>query len=154
VVATLGYDGLGRRQAKITSSTTQYLYDGLNPVQELSGANPPAVLGTSLNGLRLDSHFTRKDSSGNVSSFLPDALGSTLGLIGSAGTNRRPDVDCAATKSQPAKRIVGELKVCQQRVTKTRLSRNEIHIINHTFRVNCGGLCSSESCSGRGQPSH
>jgi hypothetical protein len=44
VVATFGYDAFGRRKAKVTATTTQYLHDGLNPVQELTGANPPGVV--------------------------------------------------------------------------------------------------------------
>jgi RHS repeat-associated protein len=84
VVATIGYDAFGRRKAKVTATTTQYLYDGLNPVQELTGANPPGVTANLLTGLRIDEYFSRTDSSGNVSSFLRDALGSTVGLVGSA----------------------------------------------------------------------
>jgi RHS repeat-associated protein len=55
--ASFVYDAFGRRASKtINGVTTQFLYDGLNPVQELNGANPPA-----------------------------DALGSTVGLVNSAG---------------------------------------------------------------------
>ena len=86
MVASLAYDGLGRRQTRVTSTATQYLYDGLNPVQELNGATPPAVMANLLTGLDIDEYFTRTDSSGNLSSFLRDALGSTVGLVGSAGT--------------------------------------------------------------------
>ena len=85
MVASLGYDGLGRRQAKVTSTATQYLYDGLNPVQELNGATPPTPTANLLTGLGIDEYFTRKDSSGNLSTLLTDALGSTVGLVGSAG---------------------------------------------------------------------
>jgi RHS repeat-associated protein len=87
LVATLGYDGLGRRQTKVVNgTTTQFLYDGLNPVQELNGATPPAVTANLLTGLDIDEYFTRKDASGNLSTFLSDALWSTVGLVGSAGT--------------------------------------------------------------------
>jgi YD repeat-containing protein len=89
VVATIAYDGLGRRRAKVTSTATQYLYDWLNPVQELNGATPPAVTANLLTGLGIDEYFTRKDSSGNLSSFLRDALGSTVGLVGSARERSR-----------------------------------------------------------------
>jgi YD repeat-containing protein len=43
VSASFAYDGFGRRRSKaIGSATTQFLYDGLNPVQELlSGRRPP-----------------------------------------------------------------------------------------------------------------
>jgi YD repeat-containing protein len=38
VSASFGYDAFGRRRAKtVSSTTTQFLYDALNPVQELSG---------------------------------------------------------------------------------------------------------------------
>jgi RHS repeat-associated protein len=39
-----------------------------------------------LTGLRLDEYFARTDSSNNVSTLLADALGSTIGLVGSAQT--------------------------------------------------------------------
>ena len=36
------YDPLERRAAKtVNGATTQFVYDGLNPVQELDGASPP-----------------------------------------------------------------------------------------------------------------
>jgi hypothetical protein len=44
----------------IAGLTTQYLYDGLNPVQELSASN--AVNATLLNGLGIDERFARKDT--------------------------------------------------------------------------------------------
>jgi hypothetical protein len=87
-VATIGYDAFGRRKAKVTATATQYLYDGLNPVQELSSGSSPTVNANLLTGLRIDEYFTRTDSSGNVSSFVRDALGSTVGLVGSAGDDR------------------------------------------------------------------
>jgi RHS repeat-associated protein len=62
---------------------TQFLYDGLNPVQELNGT--PSVTANLLTGLSIDEYLTRADSSGTVS-FLPDALGSTIGLVGTGGT--------------------------------------------------------------------
>lgn len=41
--ATFAYDALGRRAAKtIQSATTDFLYDGVNPVQELNGTTPTA----------------------------------------------------------------------------------------------------------------
>ena len=44
VSASFGYDAFGRRVSKtIGSSTTNYLYDGLNPVQELSGSTPRQI---------------------------------------------------------------------------------------------------------------
>jgi hypothetical protein len=59
--------------------------DGLNPVEELDGANPPNVTATMLAGLRIDEFFQRTDSNG-AADLLIDALGSTLGLADSTGT--------------------------------------------------------------------
>jgi len=85
--ASFLYDGVGRRQTKIINSkTTQFLYVGLNPLQELDGSTPPTVTANLLDGLNIDEYFTRIDSSGNVSTLITDALGSTVGLAGPAGT--------------------------------------------------------------------
>lgn len=82
--ASFVYDAFGRRMKKtVSGTTTQFLYDGLNPVQELSGRG--AVVANLLTGLRIDEYFTRTDSSNNVSAFLADALGSTVGLVNSLG---------------------------------------------------------------------
>ncbi len=86
MVATIGYDAFGRRQTKVTATARQYLYDGLNPVQELTGATPPGVTANLLTGLRIDEYFTRTDSTGIVSTLLRDALGSTVGLVGQSNT--------------------------------------------------------------------
>jgi RHS repeat-associated protein len=59
-----------------------YVYDGLNPVQEKNGATVTANL---LTGLGIDEFFTRTDSVG-VRSLLPDALGSTVALGDGTGT--------------------------------------------------------------------
>jgi RHS repeat-associated protein len=76
------YDPFGRRVGKtIGSITTNYLYDGANIVQELQGATPTANLLTG----GVDEYFTRTDSAG-ARNFLPDALGSALGLADSTGT--------------------------------------------------------------------
>lgn len=78
---TFEYDPFGRRIGKtIGSLTTNYLYDGINVAQELTGTTPSANL---LSG-GLDQVFTRTDSYGTVD-FLPDALGSTIGLTNSSG---------------------------------------------------------------------
>ena len=84
--ASFVYDAFGRRMSKtIGGATTQFLYDGLNPAQELDGATPPNVTANLLTGLGVDEYFSRADSAGNVSSFLTDALGSTIGLVNSGG---------------------------------------------------------------------
>lgn len=78
--ASFQYDGFGRRQAKIISGlTTQFLYDHMNVVQEITSTKT-----NLLTGLRTDQIFTRTDASG-ARGFLTDALGSTLGLTDSTG---------------------------------------------------------------------
>ena len=73
---------LGRRMSKTIGATaTSFLYDGLNPVQELQSGSPSANM---LTGLGIDEYFQRTDASG-ASSYLTDALGSTLALANSAG---------------------------------------------------------------------
>jgi hypothetical protein len=66
--------------AKTIGGTTQYLYDGANPVQEISGTTASA---NSLTG-GVDEYYLRTDSAG-VRSFLTDALGSTIALTDSTG---------------------------------------------------------------------
>lgn len=83
MLASFGYDGFGRRRSKTTGgTTTQFLYDGLNPVQELSSGTPTADL---LTGLGIDEFFTRTDAVG-ARHYLTDALGSTVALADGAGT--------------------------------------------------------------------
>jgi len=60
--------------------TTNYLYDGLNPIQELAGTTPTANL--LVGGI--DEYFQRTDSNGPAN-FLTDALGNTLALTDPAG---------------------------------------------------------------------
>ena len=81
--ASFVYDGFVRRMSKtINGTTTQFLYDRLNPVQELNAGNQ--VTANLLTGLRVDEYFTRTDTA--TSTFLADALGSTIGLVGAGGT--------------------------------------------------------------------
>jgi RHS repeat-associated protein len=83
VNGSFAYDGVGRRRSKtIGGTTTQFLYDGLNPVQELASGTPTANL---LTGLGIDEHFTRTDSAG-VRNYLADALGSSVALADGSGT--------------------------------------------------------------------
>jgi RHS repeat-associated protein len=86
ISASFLYDGLGRRASKtVNGTTTQFLYDRLNPVQELSAGNPPgSVTANLLTGLAVDEYFSRTDPNGEMS-FLRDALGSTNALTNSAG---------------------------------------------------------------------
>src|SRR5206468_1934714 len=61
-------------------TTTSFLYDGVNAVQELSGSTPTANLLTG----GVDQVFSRTDSTGTFTP-LTDALGSTIALTGSTG---------------------------------------------------------------------
>jgi RHS repeat-associated protein len=83
--ASFVYDGFGRREKKtINANLTEFLYDGVNPVQETSGAT---VLANILTGLVIDEFFTRSDMpAGTTSSFFSDALGSALALADAAGS--------------------------------------------------------------------
>jgi RHS repeat-associated protein len=79
--AMFGYDPLGRRASKVLlSATTDFLYDGLNPVQEQNGSTVTANLLTG----GIDERFQRTDSSGTYS-YLADALRSTEALTSSTG---------------------------------------------------------------------
>ena len=79
--ATFSYDAFGRRTGKnILSLNTNFLYDGINPVQEQNGSIITANLLTG----GIDEYFTRTDS-GGTANFLTDALGSTAGLADQAG---------------------------------------------------------------------
>jgi RHS repeat-associated protein len=82
VTASFSYDALGRRVSKtINGTATSFLYDGLNPVQEIQSGSPSANL---LTGLNIDEYFQRTDSAG-ARDFLSDTLGSTLALADSSG---------------------------------------------------------------------
>jgi RHS repeat-associated protein len=84
VSATFVYDGLGRREKKtINSDVTEFLYDGLNPVQETSGST---VLANILPGLGIDEFLTRTDAvAGVTGAFLTDALGSPVAVTDTSG---------------------------------------------------------------------
>jgi RHS repeat-associated protein len=83
VNGSFAYDGFGRRRSKtIGGTTTQYLYDGLNPVQELASGTPTANV---LTGFGTDEFFTRTDA-GGVRNYLIDALGSSVALADGSGT--------------------------------------------------------------------
>lgn len=82
VSASFQYDPFGRRVSKtIGAATITFLYDGVNPVQELSSGSATANL---LTGLIADGYFQRTDASGPAN-FLTDALGSTIALTGPGG---------------------------------------------------------------------
>jgi RHS repeat-associated protein len=75
---------LGRRAKKtINSNLTEFLYDGLNPVQETSGST---ILANNLPGLGIDEFLTRTDVvAGVTSAFLADALGSPVAVTDDNG---------------------------------------------------------------------
>ena len=75
------YDALGRRvEVTNAGTTTQYLYDGLNPVALTTGSSVTSLL----TGLAIDEYFSFTNSTGSAS-LLTDALGSTLALTDSTG---------------------------------------------------------------------
>jgi RHS repeat-associated protein len=76
----LRYDAFGRRVTN--AAGTSFLYDGLNPVQELSGATPTANM---LTGFGLDEFFSRTDTNGGAC-YLSDAQGSTVALSDSTSS--------------------------------------------------------------------
>jgi RHS repeat-associated protein len=83
VSATFSYDGVGRRRtATVSTGTTQFLYDGVNPVQELASGTPTANF---LTGLHVDEYFTRTDAT-TTRQYLTDALGGSLALTDGVGT--------------------------------------------------------------------
>ncbi|MGA8740146.1 MAG: RHS repeat-associated core domain-containing protein [Terracidiphilus sp.] len=81
--ATFSYDPLGRRTGRnILEVNTNFLYDGVNPVQELNGSTVTANLLTG----GVDERFLRTTAS-ETDNYLTDALGSTTGLTGSSGNS-------------------------------------------------------------------
>ncbi len=81
VIASYSYDALGRRTAKTESgATTQYLYDGLNTVQETQGT----TINPILTGPGIDERYARDDNGGRTY-FLTDLLGSTRLLTDTNG---------------------------------------------------------------------
>jgi RHS repeat-associated protein len=79
VSASFQYDAASRRRAKtIAGVTTTFLYDGVTVAQEQSSGTA-GVLSASL-----DEFLTRSDASGTTS-FILDALGSTVALTDSLG---------------------------------------------------------------------
>src|SRR3972149_6100643 len=67
MTATFSYDALGRRQGRsVNGASTQFLYDGLTPIQEAG----PTGLATLLTGVGIDEYPTRTDSTGPPQHFL------------------------------------------------------------------------------------
>jgi hypothetical protein len=83
--ASVIYDAFwGRVEKTINGTTTQFLCDGLNPVQEPNAASPPVATANMLRGLNIDEYFQRSSSNGTFS-YLTDMLRSTLALPGLSG---------------------------------------------------------------------
>ncbi len=79
---SFAYDGLGRRWKKTDhGATTQYLYAGLNPVQEQDGAG--GIIADLLTGIGADEFFKRTEG-GQPRYFVTDGLGSTVALTDGA----------------------------------------------------------------------
>ena len=82
LTATFQYDPSGRRINKtINGTSTSYLYDGSNAVQELAGATPTVNMLTG----GVDSVLTRTEGS-ETRTPITDGLGSTLALVDDTGT--------------------------------------------------------------------
>ncbi|WAT14759.1 RHS repeat-associated core domain-containing protein [Xanthomonas fragariae] len=80
-IASFSYDALGRRTVKTEGGTsTQYLYDGEDVVQETQGSTVNPIL----TGLGIDQRYARNDTGGRTY-FLTDQLGSTRLLTNAAG---------------------------------------------------------------------
>jgi RHS repeat-associated protein len=78
--ASFGYDAVARRRSKTGASTTTFLYDGVNAVQELAGGTPTANL---LTGPGIDEYFKRTDT--QATHLATDVLGSTVALSDGSG---------------------------------------------------------------------
>jgi RHS repeat-associated protein len=77
--ASFSYDGVDRRLSKtVGGTTTKFLYDGPNVVQEQNSGNTATA--NLLTGLGIDQAFSRQVVGGATSSLLTDALGSTIAL--------------------------------------------------------------------------
>jgi RHS repeat-associated protein len=82
--ATFGYDPMGRRVSKtLLSTTSNFLYDGPNAVQEQNGSGVTANLLTG----GVDERLQRTDSTGTYE-YLTDALGSTMAMTSSTGAEQ------------------------------------------------------------------
>ncbi|WP_249027737.1 RHS repeat domain-containing protein [Xanthomonas albilineans] len=97
VIASYSYDALGRRSARTENgTTTQYLYDGLNTVQEAQGT----TINPILTGPGIDERYARDDNGGRTY-FLTDLLGSTRLLTDTNGNAvQRYDYDPYGTTTQ------------------------------------------------------
>ncbi|MBI5747840.1 MAG: RHS repeat-associated core domain-containing protein, partial [Nitrospinae bacterium] len=82
LTASFKYDALGRRIEKtINGVTTQYLYDGLDIIQEIQGSNKTNYIRT----LNIDEPLARIKADGTIRHYKTDALGSVIALVDDAG---------------------------------------------------------------------
>ncbi|MBM7861010.1 DNRLRE domain-containing protein [Lentzea nigeriaca] len=81
MTASFDYAADGRRQGRtVNGVTTNYLYDGLNPLQEkVNGAVTATMTSIGTDGFQL------RESGGTTRRYLVDGLGSTLGLVDNSG---------------------------------------------------------------------
>ncbi|QAU24389.1 DUF2778 domain-containing protein [Dyella sp. M7H15-1] len=85
VQLSFSYDAFGRRTSKTVQGTaTQFLYDGMNAVQETQGG----TINPILIGLGIDERFARNDVTGRTY-FLTDLLNSTIALTDPTGAIRQ-----------------------------------------------------------------
>ncbi len=83
LIASFSYDAIGRRISKtINGTTTQYLYDGLDIIQELQGGTPTVNYVRSPN---IDEPLTRIEADGTIRHYVADALGSIIALTDDSG---------------------------------------------------------------------
>jgi RHS repeat-associated protein len=81
--ASFKYDALGRRLEKtVNGKTTQYLYDGLDIVQEIENS---VVTANYIRTLNIDEPLARVKADGSVRYYQQDALGSVIGLVDDTG---------------------------------------------------------------------
>jgi len=86
LTAHFKYDALGRRIEKtINGRTVQYLYDGLDIVQEIEDG---MVRVNYIRTLNIDEPLTRISSDGTIRYYHTDALGSVIALTDETGTVR------------------------------------------------------------------
>jgi RHS repeat-associated protein len=86
ITASFTYDGLGRRVARTISGTTEnYLYDGLDIIQQLDGSG--AVGANYFRSLGIDEPWLRSDLGATITNsvYLVDALGSIVALTDTNG---------------------------------------------------------------------
>ncbi|MBI4691734.1 MAG: hypothetical protein HY754_15955, partial [Nitrospirae bacterium] len=84
MTASFKYDALGRRIEKtINGKTINYLYDGLDIIQEIENGT---VTANYIRSLNIDEPLARIKSDGSVRYYQQDALGSVIALTDENGT--------------------------------------------------------------------